>query len=240
MEQKFFLFLVIFSVSFTSFVSGIRINEVELNPSGDDKGNEWVELYSKENIDLNEYKIVNGDGNEILLNSSFSEFLIINLGKQWLDNSNEKVLLYNNDELIDETTMLSDSKNNDLAWSFCNAWEFIASTKEKENSCEEETIEETDGLSENQIKESEEEKQEPDKESNIVKENEDIEEQKVVRQEKITSSVIRLVPKIKENEDSKIYKSKNWYIKQYAIYAYAAFITILLILVITKRRIERV
>jgi len=35
-----------------SFISSIRINEVELNPYGTDSGNEWLEFYSKGEVNL--------------------------------------------------------------------------------------------------------------------------------------------------------------------------------------------
>jgi len=38
--------ILLFSVLFiNSVIAKIRINEIELNPSGADTGNEWIELY---------------------------------------------------------------------------------------------------------------------------------------------------------------------------------------------------
>jgi len=74
-----------------SFCSGLIISEVELNPLGTDSGNEWIELFSKSEIDLEEYKLINNDGDEFSLNQigGFSGYLIIELSKQWLDNEDE-------------------------------------------------------------------------------------------------------------------------------------------------------
>ena len=59
--------------------SAIKISEIELNPAGTDKGNEWIELFSDEKINLGEYKLVNNDGsNQIfLLNCKLNYRLII-------------------------------------------------------------------------------------------------------------------------------------------------------------------
>ena len=43
------LFMILMA---TNLASGLRINEVELNPSGTDAGHEWVELYSEDSVDL--------------------------------------------------------------------------------------------------------------------------------------------------------------------------------------------
>ena len=54
-----------------SCVSAIRINEVELNPEGTDAGNEWIELFSSEEIDLTGWTLkyatgISNDGNVIV------------------------------------------------------------------------------------------------------------------------------------------------------------------------------
>jgi len=43
------------SLSFVPIASGLRINEVELNPPLDDSGNEWAEIYSESEINLEGY-----------------------------------------------------------------------------------------------------------------------------------------------------------------------------------------
>src|SRR3989339_345429 len=139
--KKYILILVMF---FLPIINAIQITEVELNPLGDDKGNEWVELYSEEEVNLTGYKIVNNDGEEINLNGNLEGYYVYIFEKQWLDNSDEKIFLYYNNELIDETEIFKDDKNNDLTWQFCNnQWLFANSTKnegckkrEKEESIE--------------------------------------------------------------------------------------------------------
>jgi hypothetical protein len=53
------------------------INEIELNPQGADKSNEWIELYSQEQISLKDWKLINNDEDEFLLTQTFQGYLII-------------------------------------------------------------------------------------------------------------------------------------------------------------------
>jgi len=138
----FSIFSIIISIFFISSVSAssLRINEVELNPSGTDAGNEWVELYSEDEINLTGYKLVNNDGDEINLSGIIpnTNYFVYVFEKQWLDNSDEKVFLYNNSELIDETEVFQDSNDDSFAFSYCNnsnSWIFTNSTKSEENNC---------------------------------------------------------------------------------------------------------
>ena len=56
-EGVIFLLIVVF-ISLAS-ASTVRINEVELNPSGSDNKNEWIELYFTHEISLDGWTIVN-------------------------------------------------------------------------------------------------------------------------------------------------------------------------------------
>ena len=124
MEQK--LILVLLIVLLIPVVSGIRINEAELNPEGSDAGNEWIELYSDSEINLSGWKIISHDNKIKDLNQSFNGYLIINFNEQWLDNDNESVRLYNGDEMIYATPVLRDSFNDNRTWSYCNEkWVFL-------------------------------------------------------------------------------------------------------------------
>ncbi len=116
----------------------IRINEIELNPAGTDTAEEWIELYSSNEINLSGWKLINNDDDEIELNQIFNGYLIIEFNGLWLDNSDEKLFLYNNETLIDETDLFDDSNNNDKTWQYCSGeWNFITMTKNSENNCEE-------------------------------------------------------------------------------------------------------
>lgn len=130
------LILIVFF--FVSLVSAIRINEVELNPDGSDSGNEWVELYSEDEIDLTDWKLVNNDDDEfelIDIQDSFSGYLIVEFDGRWLDNSNERVFLYNNESLIDESDEFDDGDNDDYTWQYCDNWKFLSETKDSDNEC---------------------------------------------------------------------------------------------------------
>ena len=113
--------LVVFIINLSS-VLAIRINEVELNPAGDDSGNEWVELYSAEEIDLQGWRLINGDDGVFDLDGSFKGFYIVEFPSQWLDNKDEKVILkdYEN-KTIDKTDVFADSSNNEKPGSFARA-----------------------------------------------------------------------------------------------------------------------
>lgn len=230
MEQR--LVLILLAILLIPVVSGIRINEVELNPAGDDSGNEWVELYSSEEINLDGWKLVNNDDNELILNQSFSGYLVINFERQWLDNSDERVFLYEDSNLIDKTNILDDSKNNNLAWGFCQDWVFVESTKGSENLCENEEEEKPEEKIEN--KEEEKEKIKPEEPSEQSKENKQLtgEAEKIITEKE----VIKL-----GSINSKIYKSKNEYIKEYSIYSFTillGFIAVLLLIKRQKRKIK--
>ena len=128
----------IFLIFLIGFISAeIKINEVEINPAGKDTGTEWIEFYSDEEIDFSDFKIKNNDGDELLLDFTFSNYYLYNLSKQWLDNSDEKVFLYQGENLIDETDIFEDNQDNEKTWSLCESnWEFLDSTKNKKNNCE--------------------------------------------------------------------------------------------------------
>lgn len=127
-----------------STISSIRINEVESNPLGNDKGSEWVELYNKDSIDIERYVLMNADGEKRFLEGSFEGYYLYVFDKQWLDNTNEKVYLYEGEILVDETGNLSDSSNDDKTWQKCDdGWEFRDQTKKRDNGCDEEIINES-------------------------------------------------------------------------------------------------
>jgi len=119
-----------------SFASGLRINEVELNPAGKDAGFEWVELYSEENVDLGIYSLHNGDGGSYNLSGTFSGYFTVIFPGAWLDNSNETVFLKRSVEIISQTPAFNDAKNNEKTWSFCNEWKFISGTQNAANACD--------------------------------------------------------------------------------------------------------
>ena len=222
-RNKLFLIILLFILIIPS-ISAIRINEVELNPAGTDSGNEWIELYSKEEINLKDYKLVNNDGGEINLEENFSGYYVYVFSTQWLDNTDEKVFLYKNDELIDETDLFADDKNDGRAWSYCSSsgWQFIESTKEEENGCEKDV--------------SEEEVEDIEKVSEGVNKNQTQQQEQIVEPviekapQTITAEVIKLNPKVIKSEGNNEEREKS----DYAIYGFLIF-SILLVILITIR-----
>ena len=127
-----------------AMTSGLRINEVELNPYDDcNDCSEWIELYSEEEINLTNFKLRDKDNNTMNLNFSFSGYYILfpNIS---LNNNNEKLFIYNN-SLIFETIELSDSYNDNQTWQYCDGWVFKMNTFNFENNCSSNNQEENEG-----------------------------------------------------------------------------------------------
>lgn len=238
MKKLVILFLIALLVSTTS---ALRINEVELNPAGTDKGAEWLELFSEQETDLKNHKLVNADGDEFELNEKFSGYLIIEFENQWLDNEDEKVFLYKNSELIDETDLFFDSANNDKTYQFCgNEWKFAGATKGKENNCGQES--DSDKESEEQDEDSEEKSEtQQDNLENKQPENKEKSDNEsknqTIKLNSPTGNAINLNPETENSrpEDSIIYESKNEKIKKYAIYAFCFFLIFVIVVLLLKK-----
>ena len=106
-------FIMILMVISSGIASAIVINEVEQNPAGEDRNNEWVELYSAEEINLENYFLVNNKGKEANLSGRFIGYKVITFNGLWLVNTNESVILKHNSEVIDRTSSMKDDKNNE-------------------------------------------------------------------------------------------------------------------------------
>jgi len=121
-----------------SLISGVRVNEVELNPNDSCYDcTEWLELYNDVEINLTGWKLVDASNNNFELNETFNGCYIIENPGISLNNVNEQIFLYNGTELIDQTEIISDSQNNIKTWQYCNGeWNFTDSTRGSKNSCE--------------------------------------------------------------------------------------------------------
>lgn len=127
------LFLFICSLS---YVSGVRINEVELNPPGDDNYNEWIELYSDSQIDIINWRIENAAGKNMSFNASFSNYYVFNTSYSLLTNTNQKIKLFDsNGTLISETAVINDSYDDIRTWQYCSGWVLLNSSRGLENIC---------------------------------------------------------------------------------------------------------
>ena len=216
--MKKILFAILILIILLANISAIRINEIESNPSGQDSGNEWIELYSKDEVNLIDYKLVNNDGDELWLSGSFSKYYIYTFDKQWLDNTDEKIFLYKGKDLIDETDLVDDGENNDKTWQFCDGdWEFVESTEEEKNECEDE-------------KEENEETKQEENLNEIETTNTEVEESTT---EQTKPEVISLNPKDIKSEENK----KKLGEIDYPLYGFIGFCFLLGILFIIRKRV---
>ena len=130
--------ILLFSVLFiNSVIAQIRINEIELNPSGADTGNEWIELYSDSLININGWRLVNHDNKTKTLTQTFQGYLVINFSEQWLDNENESINLYDSNwSLISFSPILKDIFDNSKSWSYCDSsWKLVDASPGSANNC---------------------------------------------------------------------------------------------------------
>lgn len=228
--MKRLIFILILLIPFSS---GLIISEIELNPLGSDSGNEWIEFYSGSLVN-GSYKLINNDAGEIELNLSFEGYFVHVFETQWLDNSDERVYLYKEDNLIDSTPIFEDSQNDDLAFSFCENWEFLESSKEKENNClKEEIVEEI-------IEEVGEEIQEEDEVKEMTKIEEPKEGEKIIEEKvetiekkevKVEETIILTPQSIKREKTTSSLENK-WFYK----YSFGIFAVIILFLFTIKRK----
>jgi len=120
----------------------VRINEVELNPLGEDSGNEWVELYSDVEINLTGWTLEDSEENVLELNETFNGYYIID---NYIFLEDGVFFLYNDSGLIDEIDIMNDSVNDSKTWQYCeDNWTFVEMTKGSVNSCDEENINDSD------------------------------------------------------------------------------------------------
>jgi len=215
MKKLVIFLLIVFSIC---FVSGLNINEFELNPEGDDSGNEWVEIYHWNEFDLTGYRLVNGDGGEIELSGIFDGYYVYVFEKQWLDNKDEKIFLYKGEELIDETEISSDPKNDGRTLQDCSGkWIFEENTKGEENFCK---------------KDEEEMENQEEKDASPLEEQENLADERIVKDKKeIELPTIELNPKDIKIENG----SENLGKDKYSKYGIGFFCVLLCFLFALKK-----
>lgn len=125
----------------------VLINEIEQNPQGTDSGNEWVELFNPNDKDINiggwllstwHGRVVHVKLPKDTIIPSHG-FWVYSHYRQWLDNNDEAVILYDDSgREIDVAGMFDDTKNNSKCWArhpngkdtnSRDDWEFQACTK---------------------------------------------------------------------------------------------------------------
>jgi hypothetical protein len=205
----------------------ITINEIELNPEGKDASYEWIELFTTEPLDLTNYILKNNDNQTIKLNQSITDYLIITFNKQWLDNSDEKIYLINNNTILHETPILKDSQNNNKTLQNCNnQYLFKQQTKNTKNNCNKIQPETT--ATPKQTSPQQNQTPQPTNQTPM---------QEPIPQQQPSNLIQLTTPKTynPQSEDIKtqnniIYQSKNELIKQYSVYGFAILCAILCVL----------
>jgi hypothetical protein len=215
---------MVISLNF-QIVSSLTITEVELNPPDSDAGFEWIEIYSEEEINLEDYFLENKDGQIFNLSNKFSGYYIINFPKQWLDNSDEFVIIKNKESEIFKTSILKDDKNNNLTWNFCNnEWKFTTSSKSEKNICET-NQEPEEEIEEEEIKKDEEIPKNKSYSTEIV---DSISEEKTL----IKNNPIILENELPNEEPALIYSDKK---RTYISIGFTLFCVIIIILLSLNR-----
>jgi hypothetical protein len=226
------VFLFIMIVMVIDFASGIVISEFEMNPEGKDAGFEWVELYSEIEIELSEFTLKNNDGDEEDLAGNFVGYYVVEFDSQFLDNTDEKVILLEDDDEFYNTPTLDDTNNDERSWNLCDdEWVFIKSSKGEENDC-------------------------PRKEG-IVRENDDNREKIIVdvieeveKVEDVIDEVVEILGVNREIEVEKIvlndptaeelgveggFDSKDQKLKTWMLFAFLGFLLVLIALLALRR-----
>jgi len=142
------------SRSNVSSLNQVVINEFELNPIGNDNELtvfEWVELYNPtaSSVNISGWALSTTHGTMVTLTIPSNTTLAINgyyiceRGQQWLDNTDESIILKNSDGVeIDRTSTKSDNDNDNFCWArFPNGydtnsssdWRFQLATKGASN-----------------------------------------------------------------------------------------------------------
>lgn len=123
----------------------IVINEVELNPRGNDAGREWIELYNPSDVDVNisDFKIrTSFKSATIQLPSNaeieVNETYVVELDRKILSNTAESLVLTNaTGGIIDRTPSLVDRSDDGRTWQRIpdgnNEWQFAAGTRDELN-----------------------------------------------------------------------------------------------------------
>ena len=147
------LFVGILAPAYAQASENVVINEVDINPPGDDSASisEWIELYNPTDseIDIGGWKVAS---TTVLKKTMIiplgtviesGQFLTFSYQNVWFTDANESVELRNENEIvIDKTPIFSDIKNDFTSWQriydgydfdSSNDWKFATSTTGSSN-----------------------------------------------------------------------------------------------------------
>ena len=127
------------------YVYGVVINEFEQNPSGEDRDNEWAELYNSTTsaVNLEGYMLMASSGTNKVYEIHDTvlgpgERTVVTFPGLFLNNTKESLVLYDPDgRVADATPIKADSKNDDFTWQretdASAKWVFKKGTKGEDN-----------------------------------------------------------------------------------------------------------
>jgi len=123
MRFSILIFVLLTTLSFiNAYADNILSIEIELNPPGTDAGNEWIKIcnVSNQDISVNNWKVYS-ESQGIQLNGvlRYGDCTIATHNKQWLDNEDEHVNIYDDKgNLVWSSPALYDTKNDDFTLKF--------------------------------------------------------------------------------------------------------------------------
>ncbi len=129
-------------------VGSIVINEVELNPPGDERtrltqSTQWVELFNNgEDANIGGWMVSTSEGRSVTIPRGTIipayGYYIVSKASQWLAHTNETLALYDDKDVeVDRTPSLSDTSDDEFAWTrdpdgrdtnSSSDWKFLASS----------------------------------------------------------------------------------------------------------------
>ncbi len=107
-------------------IGSVIINEVELNPPGDERKSaypEWVELYNDgEAADIGGWNVSTSHGESVIIPDGTTipayGTYIVSSDFAWLEDQNESITLIDaSGATVDQTPVLTDTDDNEYAWS---------------------------------------------------------------------------------------------------------------------------
>src|SRR3989344_7939343 len=95
-------FILAFFASFAA--SSIYINEIEVNPVGNDPGYEWIEIYNDgPSVNLNNWYLQNKDGDNYSLSGNVIDKIFVLDILSGLVNTNQEIKLYDNNGILKDS-----------------------------------------------------------------------------------------------------------------------------------------
>lgn len=119
---------------------GVVINEVELNPRGQDAGNEWIEIYNPtgSSIDISNFKLLTTYRSTVITipagtTVGAGQFYVFAVTSQSLANQDLLTLTDSSGQVVDRTSSLVDRSDNSRTWQRIpdgsTYWKFVEETK---------------------------------------------------------------------------------------------------------------